>query len=468
MITKRKSQQDYAAVILAAGMGTRMKSRTPKALHRICGREMLLLVVDSVRAAGVDDITVVVPQNSQPFREALGDSVRYASQSEPLGTAHALLQARSASECADNILVLYGDTPLIRGDMLSDLMQRHRRSDACVSVVTAIAAKPDGMGRIIREDKGRDEAGSITAIVEELNADNETLAIREVNSGLYCFRNSWLWRNLERLAPASNGELLLTDLIQAAVEQGLPVESITSDDPRETMGVNDRLQLAEAETILRRRIREHWMLGGVTMPDSASVYIDKAVTLEPDTVVLPNTHITGNSVIGGGCRIGPNTIIDNAHIGADCEVISSVVRDSTLESGVDVGPFSHIRGGSHIEADVHVGTSAEIKNSRLGRGTKMGHFSYMGDATLGANVNVGAGAITCNFDGESKHDTIIGKDAFIGSDTMLVAPVKIGDRASTGAGAVVTRDVPADATAIGVPARVRQNENTNDAPSSSE
>ena len=466
MITTKNTPQDYTAVILAAGMGTRMKSRTPKALHRICGREMLLLVIDSVRAAGVDDITVVVPRNSQPFREALGDSVRYANQAEPLGTAHALLQARSASKCAENILVLYGDTPLIRGDTLSDLMQRHHQSEACVSLVTAIAAKPDGMGRIIREDKGRDEVGSITAIVEELNADNETMAIREVNSGLYCFRASWLWRNLERLAPASNGEILLTDLIQAAVEQGLPVESITSDDPHETMGVNDRLQLAEAETILRQRIREQWMLGGVTMPDSSGVYIDKAATLKPDTVILPNTHITGKSVIGEGCKIGPNTIIDNAHIGDDCEIVSSVVRDSTLESGVDVGPFSHIRGGSHIEAGVHVGTSAEVKNSRLGRGTKMGHFSYMGDATLGANVNVGAGAITCNFDGESKHETVIGKDAFIGSDTMLVAPVKIGARASTGAGAVVTKDVPANSTVIGVPARVRQTENTNDAPNS--
>ena len=442
-------------------MGTRMKSRTPKALHRICGREMLLLVVDSVRAAGVDDITVVVPRNNQPFKDALGDSVRYASQPEPLGTAHALLQARRDAECADNILVLYGDTPLIRADTLSNLMQRHHEGEACVSVVTAVAAKPDGMGRILR-----DETGRITAIVEDLNADAETLGIREVNSGLYCFRGSWLWRNLERLAPASNGELLLTDLIRAAVEQGLPVESVTSDDPHETMGVNDRLQLAEAETVLRQRIREQWMLDGVTMPDSTSVYMDKTVTLQPDTAILPNTHITGKSVIGSGCTIGPNSIIDNAQIGDDCEVVSSVVRDSTLESGVDVGPFSHIRGGSHIEAGAHVGTSAEIKNSRLGRGTKMGHFSYMGDAKLGENVNVGAGAITCNFDGESKHETIIGKDAFIGSDTMLVAPVKIGDRASTGAGAVVTKDVPADSTVIGVPARLRQSEDADDTPKS--
>lgn len=456
-----KTTISFAAVILAAGMGTRMKSRTPKALHRICGREMLLLVVDSVRAAGVDDITVVVPRNDQPFREALGDSVRYASQPEPLGTAHALLQARSAAECADNILVLYGDTPLIREDTLSDLMQRHHQSEACATIVTVIAAKPDGMGRILRS-----ENGEVKAIVEERNADADTLAIREVNSGLYCFRGSWLWRNLERLAPASNGELLLTDLIQAAVEQGLPVKSITSGDPHETLGVNDRLQLAEAEAILRQRIRKRWMLSGVTMPDPTGVYIDKTVTLGPDTVILPNTHITGKSIIGSGCTIGPNSIIDNAHIGDDCEVISSVVRDSTLESGVDVGPFSHIRGGSHIEAGVHVGTSAEIKNSRLGQGTKMGHFSYMGDATLGANVNVGAGAITCNFDGASKHETVIGQDAFIGSDTMLVAPVKIGDGASTGAGSVVTRDVPDGLTVLGVPARIRAKEVGEDGPDS--
>ena len=438
-----------------------MKSRTPKPLHTICGTEMLLHVIDAVRDAGIAEIAAVIPPDARPFHARLGDSVLYATQAEPLGTGHALLQAQHSLQSADNILVLYGDTPLIQASTLTHLVRRHLDSEACATIVTSIADKPDGMGRILRND-----TGSITSIVEELNADAATLEIREVNSGLYCFRSSWLWTNLERLAPATNGELLLTDLIRAAVEQGLPVESVTSDDPHETMGVNDRLQLANAESMLRQRIRERWMLDGVTMPDYTTVYIDKSATLEPDTVILPNTHITGNSVIGGGCVIGPNSIIDNARIGDHCEVVSSVVRDSTLESGVDVGPFSHIRGGSHIEAGVHIGTSAEVKNSRLGRGTKMGHFSYMGDATLGANVNIGAGAITCNFDGDSKHETIIGQDAFIGSDTMLVAPVKIGDRASTGAGAVVTKDVPADSTVIGVPARVRQSDNASDAPDS--
>ena len=305
------------------------------------------------------------------------------------------------------------------------------------------------MGRIIRDRA----TGGITAIVEERNADADTLAIREVNSGFYCFRADWLWQNLERLTPAPNGELLLTDLIQAAVAQGLSVESVQSDDAHETMGVNDRVQLARAEAVMRQRIRERWMLDGVTMPDASTVYIDRSAILGQDTVVLPNTHILGHSAIGSGCRIGPNSIIENASIGDDCEVVSSVVRDSTLESGVDVGPFSHIRGGAHIESGVHIGTSAEVKNSRLGRDTKMGHFSYMGDATLGENVNIGAGAITCNFDGESKHETVIGKDAFIGSDTMLVAPVNIGDGAATGAGAVVTEDVPDGALVVGVPAR---------------
>ena len=448
MITTAKSSRGYAAAVLAAGMGTRMKSDTPKSLHRVCGTEMLLHVIDAIRGIGIDRIAVVVPQYGRPFRSVLGDSVLYATQAEPLGTGHALLQARGALDAADNILVLYGDTPLILPATLERLAQRHSSTGAHATIITSRSAEPQGMGRVVRN-----EDGEITAIIEERDADADTLAISEVNSGFYCFRADWLWHNLERLTPAPNGELLLTDLIQAAASQGLTVESIASDDAHETMGVNNRIQLAQAETVMRQRIREYWMLNGVTMLDTSSVYIDRAVALGKDTAVLPNTHITGKSVIGSGCVIGPNAIIDNAIIGDDCEVISSVIRDSTLETGVDVGPFSHIRGGSHIESGVHIGTSAEVKNSRLGRGTKMGHFSYMGDATLGADVNIGAGAITCNFDGVSKHETVIGKDAFIGSDTMLVAPVVIGEGAATGAGAVVTKDVPAGSIVVGVPAR---------------
>ncbi|MCY3544357.1 MAG: bifunctional UDP-N-acetylglucosamine diphosphorylase/glucosamine-1-phosphate N-acetyltransferase GlmU [Chloroflexi bacterium] len=454
MADSGKRSRNFGAVVLAAGTGTRMKSRTPKPLHQVCGRPMLLLVMGAVRNAGIDDITLVVPPDDKPFRDALGNTTGFSKQSEPLGTGHALLQAQDAMRGADNVLVLYGDVPLIRASTLAALMQRHIDSDAVVTLITSRVANPKGMGRIVRDDNG-----SIRAIVEERYADKETRAISEVNSGFYCFRTDWLWDNLANLTPAPNGELLLTDIIGAATAQGLLVASIASDgasnDPDETMGVNDRTQLAQAEAVMRRRINECLMLDGVTMPDAASVYIDCGVSIGQDTVVLPNTHIKGETVIGSGCTIGPSAIIENATIGDNCEILSSVVRDSTLAAGVDVGPFSHIRGGARIESGVHIGTSAEVKNSRIGRGTKMGHFSYVGDATLGEYVNIGAGAITCNFDGKSKHETVIGRNAFIGSDTMLVAPVNVGDGASTGAGSVVTKDVPDNALVVGVPARER-------------
>ena len=439
---------NYAAVLLAAGLGTRMRSRTPKALHRVCGREMVSLALSAAREAGLENAVVVTPPDDERFRAALGDDALYAAQSQPLGTGNALMQARSALKGVDNIVVLYGDTPLIKPRMLADMMRRHAESEASVTLLTSSAVNPDGMGRITR-----DADGNITAIVEHEYADDKTLAIREVNCGFYCFRAAWLWQNLERLQPSPNGEVSLTDLIEVAATLGMGVVSVSSDDPHEAMGVNNRVQLAEAEAVMRRRIRKRWMLAGVAMPDPSSVYIDFDVTLGQDTVVMPNTHIRGRTRIGDSCEIGPNAIIDNAIIGDGCTITASVVRDSMLENSVNVGPFSHIRGVSHIESGVHIGTSAEVKNSRLGRETKMKHFSAVGDADLGARVNIGAGAITCNFDGIAKHRTTIGRDAFIGSGTMLVAPVRIGEGAATGTGSVVTRDVAAGAFVAGMPAR---------------
>lgn len=439
---------NYAAVILAAGLGTRMRSRTPKALHRVCGREMVSLTLSAARDAGLEHAVVVTPPDDDRFRTALGDTALYATQAQPLGTGNALLQARGALNGVDNIVVLYGDTPLIKPRTLADMMRRHDESEASVTLLTSSAVNPDGMGRIAR---GAD--GNITAIVEQEYADDKTLAIREVNCGLYCFRAAWLWQNLERLPPSPNGEVSLTDLIEVAATQGMGVVSVSSDDPHEAMGVNNRVQLADAEAVMRQRIRERWMLAGVAMPDPPSVYIDFDVALGQDTIVMPNTHIRGRTQIGAGCEIGPNAIIDNATIGDGCTVTASVVRDSTLENSVNVGPFSHIRGVSHIESGVHIGTSAEVKNSRLGRETKMKHFSAVGDADLGERVNIGAGTITCNFDGIAKHRTTIGRDAFIGSGTMLVAPVKVGEGAATGTGSVVTRDVAAGAFVAGMPAR---------------
>ena len=425
-----------------------MRSQTPKVLHRICGREMVSLVVDAATQAGLDAV-VVVPQDAQAVREALGDTVRYAEQSEPLGSGHALLQTRSAMGGVDNVVVLSGDVPLIRPETLGRLIGLHDEREACVTLLTSTVAKPDGAGRVVRSP-----SGAVRGIVEESDADEATLAISEINSGAYCFRASWLWEHLAELAPSRKGEIYLTDLIVVAAQQGMVVESIQSEDSEEMLGVDTRVQLAEAAAVLRRRILEGWMTYGVTMPDPASVYVDATVELGQDSAVLPNTHITGRSRVGRGCEIGPNSIVSDALLGDDCKVLASVIDGSTLEDGVEVGPFSHIRPGSHLERGVHIGNYAEVKASRLGPDTRSGHFSYIGDADVGANVNIGAGTVTCNYDGRQKNRTIIGDGAFIGCDSMLVAPVNIGARSVTGAGAVVTKDVPADTLVKGVPARV--------------
>lgn len=443
-----KAMSTHAAIVLAAGKGTRMNSQIPKVLHRVCGTEMVCLVEGAARQAGLAPIAVVVPKDSNQIQSALGPGVSYVTQAEQLGTGHAVLQAEAALRNVDNILVTYGDVPLVDVDTLNQMMKRHDETEACITLLTSRLVNPDGLGRIVR-----DESGAVTAIIEEQDADEETKSIREINSGFYCFRTAWLWKHLHGLPPSQKGEIFLTDLVALASQQGMQIESVLSEDEYEVMGVNNRVQLAEAEAVMRQRIRENWMMKGVSMPDPSSVYIDHTAEIGQDTVILPNTHITGQTQIGGACRIGPNSMISDSTLGSNCEVLSSVIRDSHLADNVDVGPFAHVRGGSHLEQGVHVGTSAEIKNSRLGPDTKMGHFSYMGDAYLGRNVNIGAGAITCNFDGENKNETHIGDDVFVSCDTMLVAPVKLGDRSATGAGAVVTKDVAADSLVVGVPAK---------------
>ena len=448
----------HGAVVLAAGSGTRMRSKTPKMLHRVCGREMVTIVVDAVTEAGFGPVAVVVPNDSQAIRDAIGDRARFAVQAEPLGSGHAAAQAESVFGGVGNVLVLYGDLPLLLPETLGEMRRLHDEREACVTILTATEVATDGMGRVVRS-----ASGEIEAVVEEDQAEEATLAIGETNAGVYCFRASWLWDNVGKLGPSPRGEIFLTDLIAVAARQGVTIESLQSARPSETLGVNTRVQLAEAEAVLRQRIREHWMLCGVTMPDPSSVYIDADVELGQDTSVLPNSHVTGASRVGSGCEIGPGSIIRNAVIGDRCRILSSVIEGSTLEEDVDVGPFSNVRPGSHLGKGVHIGTSVEVKNSRLGPRTAAGHFSYIGDAELGERVNVGAGTVTCNYDGERKNKTVIGDEAFIGSDSMLVAPVTIGARARTGAGAVVTKDVPPDSLAVGVPAKVSRKERRKEA-----
>jgi bifunctional UDP-N-acetylglucosamine pyrophosphorylase/glucosamine-1-phosphate N-acetyltransferase len=438
------------AIVLVAGKGTRMKSRVPKVLHRICGREMAALVVDSVRKAGYESIILVVPPDGEAIRKLFGDTVHYAVQSSQKGSGDALRSARSAAAGFDEVAVLYGDVPLIRPDTLAEMAQAHAARRATLTLLTAKPQDPRGLGRVVRDVQGR-----ASAVVEERDADDATRATSEVNAGVYLFRASWLWSNLDTLAPSAKGEIYLTDLVALAYRQGAGVVDVALARPEEAMGVNDRIQLAQAEAVLRARIRERWMLAGVTMPDPGSVFIDVSVILGEDTVVQPNSYLRGATSIGGGCEIGPGSIIADSSIGDRCRVISSVVEGATLEEDVRVGPFSHVRHGSYLSAGVHLGNYAEVKASRLGRGTRVHHFSYLGDAEVGSNVNVGAGTITCNYDGEKKYKTTIGDDVFIGSDTMLVAPVTLGDRSATGAGSVVTRDVPPDTLVVGVPAQPR-------------
>lgn len=439
-----------AAVILAAGQSTRMKSAIPKVLHQACGRELISLVTNAAENAGFNTIVVVVPPNANLIRNVLGNRVKYVVQRKALGTGHALLQSQQLLKGIDNIAVLHGDVPLIRSETITCMMKRHVSTVACMTLLSAKLEDSEDLGRIIR-----DESGQITGILESSQVNSTPKSIIEVNSGIYCFQSSWLWPNLGKLNPSSNGEVFLTDLVAIASEQKMMVDYIQSDQPQEVLGINTRVQMAKAEGYLRQTLREHWMLSGVTLKDPDSIYIDFDATLGQDTVILPNSHISGSSYIGQDCEIGPNTTINNSNIGDKSRIVSSVVENSTVDKDVVVGPFSHIRSNSHLENKVRVGNFAEVKKSRLGKGTKLGHFSYVGDAEVGTNVNIGAGTVTCNYDGTNKHQTRIEDGAFIGSASMLIAPVTIGARSSTGAGSIVNTNVPPESQAIGAPAKIR-------------
>ena len=425
-----------------------MRSRLPKVLHALCGKPMLSHVVDAARLAGYSDVVVVVSPDADGIREIFGDSVRYAVQQSPLGSGDALLSARDSLSGVADVAVLSGDVPLVPSESLASMQSAHERAGAKVTLLTARVDDPSGLGRVVRNAEG-----GVEAVIEQADADDETAALNEINTGMYVFDSAWLWDALAGLSPSASGEIYLTDLIAEAAQAPSQVADVEAPDATEVMGVNNRVQLARAEAIFRTRLREYWMLRGVTMPDPGTVYIDAAVTLGRDTVVMPNTHLRGSTCVGEGCEVGPNSVVMDSVLGDRCRIVSSFIEGSRLAEDVSVGPFSNIRNGTVLEAGVRVGNFTETKESRLGAGTKALHLSYIGDAEVGAEVNVGAGTITCNFDGKNKNRTTIGDHAFIGSDTMLVAPVTLGEGASTGAGSVVTKDVPAGETVVGAPAR---------------
>ncbi len=439
-----------SAVILAAGQGTRMKSNLPKVLHPLVGKPMAWYVLEAVRQVTPAKPVMVVGHGAEQVQKVLGDQADYVLQQPQLGTGHAVMQAESLlRDQADLLLVVYGDMPLLAANTLCSLAEKAQTHDGPVTMLTVTTPETRGFGRILR-----DANGEVSGIVEEAQATAEQLNIHELNPGVYCFRTSWLWQALKRIPISPKGEYYLTELVCMAVNEGFVVQTIHAEEPSEMIGINTRQHLSQAEALLRQRINEGWMLAGVSMIDPGSIYIEPGVTLGQDTTLWPGTYLHGNTQIGSGCVIGPNTIVKDSQVGNNCTLLASVLEGALLEDHVDMGPYCHLRKGAHLCAGVHMGNFGEVKNSTLGSGSKMGHFSYLGDTTVGAEANIGAGTITCNFDGTHKFPTEIGEGAFIGSDTMLVAPVKVGDGAKTGAGAVVTKDVPPHTLAVGVPARV--------------
>lgn len=434
-------------VILAAGKGTRMKSADPKVLHRAGGFSLIEHVLRAAAALAPATTVVVLGHMSARVEAALSIrlGLRFALQEPQHGTGHALLQAEPhLAGQTGTVVLLSGDVPLLRPETLIALVDRHIASHAAATVLTARVDRPQGYGRIVRQD------GRIEAIVEDKDATAAEREIDEINSGIYAFALAPLFDALRSIGAANaQGEYYLPDLVKIYRRQGLAVETVSLDDAREIMGVNSRKELAEVTAILKARRSEELMASGVTIVDPASVWIGSDVTVGPDTVIHPNVHLEGRTRIGGGCEIHSGVRIVDATLD-DGVIVNNfcVIAESHIGSGARIGPFAHIRPQSDVGEGAHVGNFTELKKTTLGKGSKANHLSYLGDATIGEKVNVGAGTITCNYDGVHKHPTVIEDGAFIGSDTQLVAPVRVGKGAYVAAGSSIVEDVPAGALGI--------------------
>lgn len=432
-------------IVLAAGQGTRMKSQLHKVLHPVCGKPMINHLLDAQKQAGIERRIVVIGSLGEQVEAALTGEAEFVWQKEQLGTGHAVMQAAPLLEGKDGVtLVCNGDTPLISSETIRKLIELHQQKNAAVTVLTGIVDNPFGYGRIIRS-----EDGSVLRITEEKDATMEEKAVREINSGTYCFDNRTLFESLKRITNEnSQGEYYLTDCLEVIRQQGKRVEAFAVEDSHEILNINDRIQLSAVEQIVREQIRLKHMRNGVTMVDPQSVYIDLDVTIGADTVILPGTILTGTTEIGSGCRIGPNTQIDNSTVGNGSVLMQSVVVESEVGDEVTVGPFAYLRPGSNLARKVKIGDFVEVKNSTIGEGTKVPHLSYIGDAEIGSGTNIGCGTITVNYDGIVKHRTQIGNNSFIGCNSNLVAPVTLGDRVFVAAGSTITDNVPDGALAI--------------------
>ncbi|MCR8871930.1 bifunctional UDP-N-acetylglucosamine diphosphorylase/glucosamine-1-phosphate N-acetyltransferase GlmU [Peribacillus frigoritolerans] len=438
------------AIILAAGQGTRMKSKLYKVLHPVCGKPMVQHVIDQVNQLQIEDIVTVIGHGAEKVQEQLGDSCKYALQEQQLGTAHAVMQAESVlSARSGTTLVICGDTPLIKAETMKELIALHEQSQAKATILTAYADNPAGYGRVLRG-----EGGLVEKIVEHKDASEEERYVKEINTGTYCFDNQALFSALKKVSNENvQGEYYLPDVIEILKEEGEVVTAFQSSEFEETLGVNDRVALSQAEQILRKRINEKHMRNGVTIIDPLTTFIEADVQIGQDTVINPGSFIKGKSIIGQDCLIGPNTEISNCEIGDGTEVLQSVVHESSIGSFVKIGPFAHVRPQSDIKDSVKIGNFVEIKKTVFGKGSKASHLSYIGDAEVGENVNIGCGSITVNYDGKNKYLTKIEDNVFIGCNSNLVAPVTVGEGAYVAAGSTITQDVPQQALSV---ARARQ------------
>ena len=438
------------AVVLAAGQGTRMKSKLYKVLHPVCGKPMVEHVIDHIGSLDVERIVTVVGHGAELVKEKLGDKSEYVLQAEQLGTAHAVQQAEPIlGELEGTTLVVCGDTPLIRPETMQALFAHHESHNAKATILTAVTENPTGYGRIIRDD-----AGQVAQIVEQKDASKEQQLVKEINTGTYCFDNKTLFEALKRVNnDNAQGEYYLPDVIEILQKQGEIVSAYVTDDFDETLGVNDRFALSQAEELMRARINERHMRNGVTIINPATTHISADAIIGSDTIILPGVMIEGKTVIGEDCKIGPNSHIVDSQIGNNTSIHSSVVLNSRVGNETAVGPFAHLRPDSSLGDHVKIGNFVEVKKSALGEGSKVSHLSYIGDAEIGSNVNIGCGSITVNYDGKNKYQTIIEDDVFVGCNSNLVAPVKLRKGSFIAAGSTITKEVPEDTLAI---ARARQ------------
>ncbi|NGP45800.1 bifunctional UDP-N-acetylglucosamine diphosphorylase/glucosamine-1-phosphate N-acetyltransferase GlmU [Bacillaceae bacterium SIJ1] len=438
------------AVVLAAGKGTRMKSKLYKVLHPICGKPMVTHVIDALQPINMNEIITVVGHGAEEVQTVLEDRSQFVLQEEQLGTAHAVMQVREQLEGKSGVtLVICGDTPLLTNDTITKLFEKHEATGAKATVLTARTTAPDGYGRVIRN-----EQNIVERIVEHKDATEEERLVQEINTGTYCFDNQALFETLTHVDNEnSQQEYYLPDCIHLMQARGWTVAAYEAEHFHETIGVNDRVALAAAEKVMRKRILEHHMRQGVTIVDPDNTYVEASVTIGRDTVLLPGTTLQGQTTIGEDCTVGPHTELKDATVGNGSTIKQSVVYDSEVGDHVEIGPYAHLRGKAFIGDACRIGNFVEVKKTTFGQGSKAAHLSYLGDAVIGKDVNVGCGSITVNYDGNKKHQTHIDDGAFIGCNTNLVAPVKVGEKALVAAGSTITENVPAHALSI---ARSRQ------------